>query len=184
MSGSSRYGVKALFFDVFGTLVDWRTGVAREAESHLKPRGYALDWLAFADGWRAQYEPGIAEVRLGAGFRMPATQDHPRAREAGVRKAPMHEIAGSGARGECRAMGIWRQRECGEVEPRPAIRSPRLEAWGVGTGVNERIAGCSTGFAVRPRAKFVGGHKRDRCRARAGRHAGRQCGSGSAARAS
>ena len=36
--GNSRLGVKALFFDVFGTLVDWRTGVAREAEAHLKPR--------------------------------------------------------------------------------------------------------------------------------------------------
>jgi 2-haloacid dehalogenase len=69
--GSSRYGVKALFFDVFGTLVDWRTGVAREAESHLKPRGYALDWLALADGWRAQYVPGMEEVRSG---RIPFTK--------------------------------------------------------------------------------------------------------------
>jgi hypothetical protein len=40
-----------LFFDVFGTLVDWRTGIAQELEAHLKPRGYALDWLAFADAW-------------------------------------------------------------------------------------------------------------------------------------
>ena len=46
--GSAQYGVKALFFDVFGTPVDWRTGIAREAEAHLRPRGYALDWLAFA----------------------------------------------------------------------------------------------------------------------------------------
>jgi hypothetical protein len=50
-------GVNALFFDVFGTLVDWRTGVAREAEAHLKPRGYTIDWLAFADAWRAEYGP-------------------------------------------------------------------------------------------------------------------------------
>jgi 2-haloacid dehalogenase len=57
--------VKALFFDVFGTLVDWRTGVAREAEAHLKPRGYEIDWLAFADAWRAQYDPGMEEVRSG-----------------------------------------------------------------------------------------------------------------------
>ena len=63
--GSAQYGVKALFFDVFGTLVDWRTGVARAAEAHLKPRGYALDWLAFADAWRAQYQPGMEEVRSG-----------------------------------------------------------------------------------------------------------------------
>jgi hypothetical protein len=61
--GNSRLGVKTLFFDVFGTLVDWRTGVAREAEAHLKPRGYSLDWLAFADAWRAEYQPAMEEVR-------------------------------------------------------------------------------------------------------------------------
>jgi 2-haloacid dehalogenase len=64
-SESPRQGVKALFFDVFGTLVDWRTGVAREAETILKPRGYLLDWLAFADAWRAEYSPGMEEVRSG-----------------------------------------------------------------------------------------------------------------------
>ncbi len=63
--GSSKYGVKALFFDVFGTLVDWRTGVAREAEAHLKPLGYTIDWLAFADTWRAGYGPAMEEVRSG-----------------------------------------------------------------------------------------------------------------------
>jgi 2-haloacid dehalogenase len=63
--GSAQYGVKALFFDVFGTLVDWRTGIAREAEAHLRPLGYALDWLAFADAWRAQYQPQFEEVRSG-----------------------------------------------------------------------------------------------------------------------
>lgn len=63
--GSTKYGVKALFFDVFGTLVDWRTGVAREAEAHLKPSGYTIDWLAFADAWRAEYGPGMEEVRSG-----------------------------------------------------------------------------------------------------------------------
>lgn len=58
-------GVKALFFDVFGTLVDWRTGVAREAKTILAPLGYSLDWLAFADAWRAEYQPGMEEVRSG-----------------------------------------------------------------------------------------------------------------------
>ncbi len=57
--------VKALFFDVFGTLVDWRSSIAREAEVILKPRGYALDWLAFADAWRNEYQPGMEEVRSG-----------------------------------------------------------------------------------------------------------------------
>ena len=64
-------GVKALFFDVFGTLVDWRTGVAREAESILKPLGHSLEWTAFADAWRDQYQPGMEEVRSG---RIPYTK--------------------------------------------------------------------------------------------------------------
>jgi 2-haloacid dehalogenase len=57
--------VKALFFDVFGTLVDWRSSIAREAEVVLKPIGHALDWLAFADAWRDQYQPAMEEVRSG-----------------------------------------------------------------------------------------------------------------------
>jgi 2-haloacid dehalogenase len=57
--------VKALFFDVFGTVVDWRTGVARDAERILAPLGHKLDWLAFADAWRDQYQPGMEEVRTG-----------------------------------------------------------------------------------------------------------------------
>lgn len=57
--------IKALIFDVFGTLVDWRTSVAREAERLLAPRGIRLDWLAFADDWRAQYQPAMEQVRAG-----------------------------------------------------------------------------------------------------------------------
>jgi 2-haloacid dehalogenase len=59
-------GIKALFFDVFGTLVDWRRGVAREAESILGPLGFHLDWPAFADAWRDEYQPGMEQVRSGA----------------------------------------------------------------------------------------------------------------------
>ena len=57
--------VKALFFDVFGTLVDWRTAIAREAASMLKPRGSTLDWPAFADAWRGEYQGALEEVRSG-----------------------------------------------------------------------------------------------------------------------
>ena len=57
--------VKALFFDVFGTLVDWRTGIARESERILAPLGHALDWPAFADSWRGEYQPSMEEVRAG-----------------------------------------------------------------------------------------------------------------------
>jgi 2-haloacid dehalogenase len=57
--------VKAFLFDVFGTLVDWRSGVAREAERLLAPLCYTLDWLAFADAWRREYQPAMEEVRAG-----------------------------------------------------------------------------------------------------------------------
>ena len=57
--------VKALFFDVFGTLVDWRGSIAREARTILSPRGVAIDWEGFADAWRGQYQPAMDEVRNG-----------------------------------------------------------------------------------------------------------------------
>ncbi len=58
-------GLRALFFDVFGTLVDWRSSIAREAENILGNLGYRLDWAAFADAWRGEYQPGMEEVRAG-----------------------------------------------------------------------------------------------------------------------
>ncbi len=57
--------VKALFFDVFGTLVDFRTGVAREAERLLAALGARLDWSGFADAWRGEYQAGMEEIRAG-----------------------------------------------------------------------------------------------------------------------
>jgi 2-haloacid dehalogenase len=57
--------IKALTFDVFGTVVDWRSGVAREAEALLAPKGHALDWGVFADGWRSRYVPAMARVGRG-----------------------------------------------------------------------------------------------------------------------
>jgi 2-haloacid dehalogenase len=56
---------KALLFDVFGTLVDWRGSIAREARSLLQPLGLDIDTLALADAWRAQYQPAMEEVRSG-----------------------------------------------------------------------------------------------------------------------
>jgi 2-haloacid dehalogenase len=57
--------IKALFFDVFGTLVDWRSSIAREARAILSPLGVAVDWEAFADAWRGEYQPAMDEVRSG-----------------------------------------------------------------------------------------------------------------------
>ncbi len=57
---------KAFFFDIFGTVVDWREGVAREARTILHPLGHDLIWTAFADAWRGKYQAGMEEIRSGA----------------------------------------------------------------------------------------------------------------------
>jgi 2-haloacid dehalogenase len=57
--------IKALFFDVFGTLVDWRAGIAREVEAALQSHGFMVDGSAFADAWRGEYQPSMEEVRSG-----------------------------------------------------------------------------------------------------------------------
>ena len=57
--------VLALVFDVFGTVVDWRGGVAREAAPFLARHAPDTDPAAFADAWRKQYQPAMAEVRTG-----------------------------------------------------------------------------------------------------------------------
>lgn len=57
--------VKALVFDVFGTLVNWRASVAREVETVAKGKGVKVDGAAFADAWRAQYAPSMNRVRTG-----------------------------------------------------------------------------------------------------------------------
>lgn len=57
--------VRALLFDVFGTVVDWRSGVAREVEALAASRGLTVDGGDFADRWRARYQPAMEEVRAG-----------------------------------------------------------------------------------------------------------------------
>jgi len=54
-----------LGFDVFGTVVDWRSGVARASEAFLGKYAIDLDPLAFADQWRALYQPSLQKVRSG-----------------------------------------------------------------------------------------------------------------------
>lgn len=58
--------VKALTFDVFGTVVDWRESIARGAKEMLDPRGFKRDWHFFADRWRLRYQPAMEKVRSGA----------------------------------------------------------------------------------------------------------------------
>ena len=65
-AGSSvRDAVKALTFDVFGTVVDWRGSIIREGRALGRARGIQIDWPAFADAWRAGYRPAMDRVRRG-----------------------------------------------------------------------------------------------------------------------
>ncbi len=57
--------VQAIVFDVFGTVVDWRTSIIRDLTSFGSVRGIAADWTRFADDWRALYQPAMDEVRSG-----------------------------------------------------------------------------------------------------------------------
>jgi 2-haloacid dehalogenase len=58
--------VRAFVFDVFGTVVDWRSGISREAATFLVRHGRPdVDAGAFADAWRARYGPSMEEVRSG-----------------------------------------------------------------------------------------------------------------------
>ncbi|MDF3836637.1 haloacid dehalogenase type II [Cupriavidus basilensis] len=63
--GSGLAGVKALVFDVFGTVVDWRTSVIGDLTAFGQQKGIEADWAAFADAWRAGYAPGMDRVRKG-----------------------------------------------------------------------------------------------------------------------
>ena len=58
--------VQALTFDVFGTVVDWRSSIAREGEALGRAKGIThVDWTKFADAWRGMYQPAMNRVRHG-----------------------------------------------------------------------------------------------------------------------
>lgn len=58
--------IRAAVFDVFGTVVDWRRGVADEMRAAFAERGLDHDAEGFADDWRGQYQPAMERVRSGA----------------------------------------------------------------------------------------------------------------------
>jgi 2-haloacid dehalogenase len=58
--------IRACLFDVFGTVVDWRTSVSRDLAAFARQRSLpAIDWLEFAVEWRKLYQPSMEEVRAG-----------------------------------------------------------------------------------------------------------------------
>ena len=57
---------QAFIFDVFGTLLDWRTGIATQLKHAFEMRSLSIDPLAFSDYWRALYGPAMDRVRSGS----------------------------------------------------------------------------------------------------------------------
>jgi 2-haloacid dehalogenase len=57
--------VKALLFDVFGTVVDWRSSVIEQCRRFGRDKNLAVDWEAFVDQWKSCYRPGMDAVRGG-----------------------------------------------------------------------------------------------------------------------
>ena len=58
--------IRALTFDVFGTVVDWRNSIARDGEAFARERGITgVDWMKFGESWRALYQPSMDRVRRG-----------------------------------------------------------------------------------------------------------------------
>ncbi|MCK9485133.1 MAG: haloacid dehalogenase type II [Dehalococcoidia bacterium] len=90
--------LRALLFDVFGTVVDWRSGVAREGEALASRLGLPrTDWGQVADRWRALYQPAMEEVRSGRRPFVPLDTLHRENLEAvlaefGIKDLPAAEV--------------------------------------------------------------------------------------------
>ncbi len=65
MSKSAASDIKALVFDVFGTVVDWRSSVIRDLDGFGRAKGITADWTGLTDDWRAGYQPAMDRVRKG-----------------------------------------------------------------------------------------------------------------------
>ena len=79
---------QALVFDVFGTVVDWRSTIICEGEALGREKNIYVDWGAFADAWRSRYAPSMDQVRRGGSWTSSTTSTAPRwrscSREFGI----------------------------------------------------------------------------------------------------
>src|SRR5262245_36973030 len=58
-------GIKALTFDTFGTVVDWRSSISADFRAFAKRKKYKVDWVALVDEWKTAYRPGMDAVNNG-----------------------------------------------------------------------------------------------------------------------
>src|SRR5262249_333145 len=83
--------IEALLFDVFGTVVDWRTSLIRRFERFGRENGVPADWAALADDWRGEYDPAMKAVRDG---QRPWTSLEHLHRESLDKLLPRHSLNG------------------------------------------------------------------------------------------
>ncbi|GAC1300221.1 MAG: haloacid dehalogenase type II [Vulcanimicrobiaceae bacterium] len=110
--------VRALVFDVFGTLVDWRTSVVRDLERFGEARGVACDWTAFVDAWRDAYVPAMDRVRRGESPWLNLDALHGESFDALAERFALPPLDA--------ASRAWCVRRWHELEPWPDVR-PGLE---------------------------------------------------------
>jgi 2-haloacid dehalogenase len=101
---AAKDGVGALVFDVFGTVVDWRSSLIEEMTRFGAERRLNADWGAFADDWRNLYQPAMEEVRSG---RRPWTILDVLHRESLDKLAPKYGLEGLGEAELAHISTVW-----------------------------------------------------------------------------
>jgi len=96
--------VQALLFDVFGTVVDWRSSLIEEMARFGADRHIVADWAAFAQDWRGLYQPAMEEVRSG---RRPWTILDVLHRESLDKLAPRYGLTGLSEADTCHINAVW-----------------------------------------------------------------------------
>jgi len=105
---TAKADVQALLFDVFGTVVDWRSSIIAELTRFGAERGLQVDWVAFTDDWRGLYQPAMDAVRSG---RRPWTILDVLHRESLETLLAKHGISGLGEADKEHINRVWHRLE-------------------------------------------------------------------------
>jgi len=101
---AAKDNVQALLFDVFGTVVDWRSSLIEDMRRFGAERNIDADWAAFADDWRGLYQPAMEDVRSG---RRPWTILDVLHRESLDKLAARYGLAGLSEPDMCHINSMW-----------------------------------------------------------------------------
>lgn len=101
---AAKDNVQALLFDVFGTVVDWRSSLIEDMRRFGAERNIDADWAAFADDWRGLYQPAMEDVRSG---RRPWTILDVLHRESLDKLAARYGLAGLSELDMCHINSMW-----------------------------------------------------------------------------